>query len=378
MTRHLAVRHIRMVLHRSYNIYGDGLCQCRRHLRANTAWERLMTKVGEACKEVPYLATLVLSVKPDPRRSGREACWVAVRWSLRVLDCDTAAARVRLEIQAFIKDGFSLPTLLALGGVGQAIVSCILPARYALLPLAFLLLRAVVVTCLELASPPRYSSKLGVIRGRFSAQLPNASYDPSRGDDAKRPASPFGSTPAEQGIVMFHIGARINHPLGALAPAMKEFGDLTDAVTQELQARADEFGCLGMSAWRAADADSLNTSMAVIYFRDFEGLNRFAHDKVHRQVWDWYRNVFVKKHGYSHVGIFHEAFYAVPGAYETIYENMPPTLMSRAEASVRNEATGREEWVGTVVDASVKSSPAFRTQYSRLNRVVKRQMEASY
>jgi hypothetical protein len=279
-----------------------------------------------------------------------------------------------------IKDGFTLPTLLALGGVGQALVSCLLPARYALLPLLFLLLRAVVVTCLELASPARYSSKLGVIRGRFSAQLPQASYDPGRGDDAKtKTSSPFGSTPAERGVVVFHIGARFNHPLGALAPAMKEFGDLSQQVNRELLARADEFGCLGLSAWNAADAESLNTTMAVIYFRDMEGLNRFAHDKVHRRVWDWYDNVFVKKHGYSHVGIFHEAFYAAPGAYEAIYQNMPPTLMSGAEASVRNEATGQKEWVGTVVDASVQAAPALRTQWSRLNREVKRQqMEAAY
>ncbi|KAK4236799.1 hypothetical protein C8A03DRAFT_16592 [Achaetomium macrosporum] len=274
---------------------------------------------------------------------------------------------------ALIKDGFALPTLLALGGFGQAIASCILPARYALLPLAFLLLRAVVVTALEIASPAQYASKLGVVRGRFSAQLPNGSYDPA-GADGKTP-SPFGSTPAEKGVVVFHLGARINHPLGPLSPAAKEFGDYVQAANKELLERARDFGCLGVSSWRSAEADSHSTRLTVYYFRDMDGLNRFAHDKVHRQAWDWYDKVFVKKWGYSHIGIFHEAFYSAPGAYESIYENMPPVLMSAGNMSVKNEATGQDEWVGTVVDASQESSPVWRSQYSRMNREVKRQME---
>jgi hypothetical protein len=116
------------------------------------------------------------------------------------------------------------------GGLAQSILSLILPTRYALLPLAFLVLRAVVLTIRDITSPARYASERGVIPGRSSAQLPNASYDSLRPDRM----SPFGSAPAEQGVVVFHIGARFNHPLGALSPGGKAVGDQFIACNEDL------------------------------------------------------------------------------------------------------------------------------------------------
>ncbi len=267
-----------------------------------------------------------------------------------------------------MKDSFALPTLLVIGGLGQSLVSLILPARYALLPLIFLVLRAVVLTARDLASPAHYASKQGVIPGRTSAQLPNASYDPLRSEKA----SPFGSTPADKGIVVFNLGARFNHPLGLLGPGNKEFGDQFLACHKDLLRRAKQFGCLGGNTFRGDETASNNTILTVYYFRDLDGLNRFARDSVHQQAWDWYNKVFVKKWGYSYVGIFHEAFCVPAGAYETIYINMQPVLMGAGNADVQNEATGGDEWVRTVVDAS---SALWRSQHSRMGREVKRQVE---
>lgn len=255
-----------------------------------------------------------------------------------------------------------------LGGLGQGLLSLVLPARFALLPAVFLLLRAVVITARELAAPAQYATKLGIVPGRVSAQLPNASYDPLRPEKT----SPFGSTPAGKGVVVFHLGARFNHPLGALAPGGKEFGEQFMSCHRDLLKRAKEYGCLSGTAYRGDDAVSNNTIMTVYYFRDLDGLNRFAHDPVHRKAWDWYNKVFVKKWGYSHVGIFHEAFCAPAGAYETIYLNMPPTLMGTGSADIKNEATGDDEWVRTLVDAS---GALWRTAHSRMGRQVKRQAE---
>lgn len=266
--------------------------------------------------------------------------------------------------QNLLKDSFSLPTLLVLGGLGQGVLSLVLPSRYALLPLVFLLLRAVVCTARDVTSLERFVAERGVIKGRTSGQLPNISYDPVRSNKT----SPFGSAPAERNIVVLHLGARFNHPLGGLAPGSKEVADKFIACHKEVLGRAKEFGCLGGTSYRGDETASNNTLMTIYYFRDLEGLNRFAHDRIHREVWDWYNRECVKK-GYSHIGIFHEAFCAQAGAYETIYVNMQPTLLGAGSADVKNEATGTDEWARTVVDAS---GSVWRSQHSRMGREVKR------
>lgn len=270
--------------------------------------------------------------------------------------------------QLLVKDSFTLTTLLALGGLAQALLSLVLPPRYALLPLGFLTLRAVVRTALGLASPARYASSLRVVPGRVVSQLPTPSYNSL----AAETASPFGSVPASQaGVVVFHIGARYNHPLGPLCPGGKEVAEHFLACAGDALRRADEFGCLGQTNWRGEETASNNTVLAVLYFRDLDGLNRFAGDAVHVRAMKWY-NEFVLKQGYSHIGIYHETFCAPPGGYETIYDNMPPTLLGAASARVRNEATGEDEWAGTLVDGR---HPALRTQLSRMGRQVTREAE---
>ncbi|KAK3291085.1 uncharacterized protein B0H64DRAFT_478411 [Chaetomium fimeti] len=260
----------------------------------------------------------------------------------------------------FLKDSFSLPTLLVLAGFVQGVLSLILPSRYALLPTVFVLLRAVVCAIRDVTSLERFVAERGVIKGRTSAQLPNASYDPVLAEKA----SPFGSAPAEKSIVVLHLGARFNHPLGGLAPGSKEVTEKFMACHKEVLTRAKEFGCLGGTSYRGDETASNNTVMTVYYFRDLDGLNSFAHDRVHREAWDWYKKECLKK-GYSHIGIFHEAFCAPAGAYETIYVNMQPTLLGAGSADVKNEATGTDDWVRTVVDAS---SSVWRSQHSRMGR----------
>ena len=60
----------------------------------------------------------------------------------------------------------------------------------------------------------------------------------------------------------------------------------------------DDFGCLGMTDWQGTDRESNNTLLTIYYFRDVEGLNRFAHDAVHRKAWDWYNKEFCERRGY--------------------------------------------------------------------------------
>ncbi|KKY31869.1 hypothetical protein UCDDA912_g08158 [Diaporthe ampelina] len=232
----------------------------------------------------------------------------------------------------------------------------VLPARYALLPLALLLGHSVINTILQARSPKDNAFTLDVVPGRVTAQLPS------------RASGAFGSRPAAQPLVVFHLGVRFNHPLGLLSPGAREMGDRFTAMTRALAERRDEFGMLHITSWRDNERRSNNTLMIIAYFRDADGLNRFAHDRVHREGWDWYLR-FAKREGNSHIGIFHETFVTRPGDYETIYVDCPPTLLGAANVRVDGDGGekaehGEEMWVRPLVSAN---HSALRSQSQRMN-----------
>jgi hypothetical protein len=236
-----------------------------------------------------------------------------------------------------------------------------LPTRYALLPAVSLLLHSIATITIQSTSPSRNTFLGGVVQARTSAQIPNATYhpDPAVGKPL------FGSQPASQQVVVLHLGVRFNHPLGPLAPGAKETTAHFLRCSEELAKRAEEFGCIGQNMWRGAERSSHNTLMTVFYFRSVEGLNAFAHDKLHREAWDWV-NRYAKETGHTHIGIFHETFLSAPGGYETIYVNMQPLLLAAANAKVRNEKSGEEEYVATLVNADTTT---LRSQYGRMDRM---------
>lgn len=245
---------------------------------------------------------------------------------------------------------------MALGALLQTVVIAVLPARYALIPLLLLLGQAIINTILQTRSPKDNAFTLDVVPGRVTAQLPS------------RTSGAFGSKPAAQSLVVFHLGVRFNHPLGLLSPGAKEMGDYFTAMIKALEKRRDEFGMLHITNWRAAERQSNNTLMIIAYFRDVAGLNEFAHDKVHRDGWDWYLR-FAKKEGNSHIGIFHETFVTRPGDYETIYVDCPPTLLGASNVKINGEDNEKatkvegETWARPLVSAN---HSALRSQSGRM------------
>jgi hypothetical protein len=180
-----------------------------------------------------------------------------------------------------------------------------------------------------------------VIAGKFSAQLPNP--DGGGGGGSIK----FGPVPANQGLVCFLIGARSNHPLGVLAPGLKELGDHQRRLQEEVDVRADEYGLVASSAWLAAERPSGNEFLNVMYFRSVEGLHRFAHDDLHRDAWAWWNRTFDR---HPHISIWHEVFAAPAGAWEAIYVNSHPTLLAGGQVPVKTGAG--TVWSRLVVDAS--------------------------
>jgi heme-degrading monooxygenase HmoA len=225
---------------------------------------------------------------------------------------------------------------------------------------AVIFLHTVVTTAIQTIFPSRNIYFSDVVPARTTAQFPNPTYDPSR--PAEKPL--FGPNPASEQVVCFHIGMRYNHPLGPAAPGAKEMGQHIMKMFGAVHERAEEFGFLGMTSWRGGERDRLNTSLSVMYFRTLEGLHAFAHDKVHREGWDWY-NKFTRETGYKHLGIYHETFVAPAGQWETVFDNMPPTLLGAANFPVRNEQTGEEEFVSPLVDGTVTK---LRSQYGRMGK----------
>ncbi|KAF4984335.1 hypothetical protein FZEAL_446 [Fusarium zealandicum] len=244
------------------------------------------------------------------------------------------------------KDSLKPHTTVLLGSILQLTLSAILPLRWAIVPPAILLLNSVITTVIQARSPKPNEYTGSTIPGRVTAQLPTS-------------AGVFGNKPGARPVVVFNLGVQANHPLGIAAPGFTKVADYFTAMQRDLSARRDDYGLLSVSNWRGDERASNNTLLITYYFRDVEGLHRFAHDELHRKAWDWIAASRIK-----HIGIFHETFCVPAHAYETVYVNCHPVLMGRS--AVETTGVGEEErWTNVLVSADV---PALKTQWARLMR----------
>ena len=134
----------------------------------------------------------------------------------------TAAPRWKGQnFNAFLKDQFTLSTLLLTGALIQGVL-VLVGGRLALLP-------AVAAVFIKFADI--YAQKTGlrrnkaadnVILHKFSAQIPNSDGD-------------YGSVPAKADMCVFLIGARCTGPLGMFEPGFKELGDRFRGMVNHLQ-----------------------------------------------------------------------------------------------------------------------------------------------
>jgi len=121
-------------------------------------------------------------------------------------------------------------------------------------------------------------------------------------------------------------------------------------VAKELDKRADEFGFLGMTKWvNSGDRTTSSELMQVCYFRNVEGLHKYAHDKLHREGWDWWNKDYAKM---PHNSIWHETYMVPKGAWESIYVNSHASGINSTTSSYVDRDTGKTMWASPVVDAS--------------------------
>jgi len=199
---------------------------------------------------------------------------------------------------------------------------------------------------------PPSPSPTTTIPGRTSSHLPPSNSNSLFPAPAHLPP----------GLVTLHLGVRFTHPLGILAPGVRDVGGHFEACNTSVLDAAKPYGCIGYSSWNAASQDANNTMMTVYYFRDVEGLNAFAQGEVHRKAWDWYSGWC--KDGKGYIGVYHETFEVKEGGWETIAVNMPPTLLGAGSLPVGAEE-GEEVWVSPLVEARGRR---FKGQWQRMGR----------
>ena len=81
--------------------------------------------------------------------------------------------------------------------------------------------------------------------------------------------------------------------------------------------------------------------MVVQYWRSFEALEAYARsaDRQHRPAWAWFNRRLGSN---GDIGIWHETYLIQPGAYENVYNNMPPHGLGVAGA-LRDAVGARQE-----------------------------------
>lgn len=249
----------------------------------------------------------------------------------------------------YIRDLMTLSSWLLIGGLLQGLALLYL-GPYTLAPTALILFYRTTDHLLMAAGLTENRYLTNTISRKFSAQAPN-------------PDGTFGSEPASESIVVFHLGARSNHPLGMFAPGVKALGDYADQMMEHMNANPVEYGLLGTSRWLKQEDAAGNEIMTVFYLRDYESLHRFAHEEVHMQGVRWWTKI-VKDH--PHIAIYHETYLVPKGQWENIYVNSKPTGISDTWFPVERPAgeKGAQQFVRPIVDA--RGAGALRSASKRL------------
>lgn len=239
-------------------------------------------------------------------------------------------------MKQMIRDQFTIETWLCLGATLQSILFLV-GGRITLIPaLAYVLYRF--STAIAMSKGWIHNAyQDGIIVKKVSAVFPDELGN-------------YGSKPSNSDIVVFHIGTRNNHPMGLLAPGWETIGKYFQDMSKVLDENREEFGLLGQTGWiNAADRETAGEFLIVCYFRNVEGLHKFAHSKHHRDGWDWWNKTYSK---HSHLAIYHETYHVPAGNWESIHVNSHISGINSMTFPVTDKESGEVVWARPIVDAS--------------------------
>ena len=231
-----------------------------------------------------------------------------------------------------------------LGSLLQLTLSALLPLRWAAVPALVLLFNAAITTVFQCLNSSGNHFMARVVSGRATAQFPSE-------------VGTYGPEPSQGSLVVFNLGIQFNHPLGVMAPGVKEINNAFLAMSVDMMKRKDELGLISVSHWRANERESNNSMLISYYFKDAEKIQQFANEELHLGA----RNAYYARRP-EHVGIYHETFVVKDGGYESLYGNCHPVLMGRGQVMV-NPKEGEKQWMSTLVSAD---TPALKSYNARL------------
>ena len=209
-------------------------------------------------------------------------------------------------LESILKHFTPLPLLLSCGVFVGALLPTQMALAISLLVILTTLTRATAREMGVISNP----SKQNLIRGRYSATLP------------------------EDEFVVFLVGTRSNSAF-PMNKTDKKMGDAMKAMMQELEAKP-ELGCLAVENYGGHSTGS--DTLYVQYWKSVDHLQKFAQDSQnsHYSPWKWLMRVGRES---DEVGFWHETFKVNKGEYEAIYVNLPRIHLAGARgADVRKVA----------------------------------------
>lgn len=152
---------------------------------------------------------------------------------------------------------------------------------------------------------------------------------------------------ADTGLVLFHIGMRINR-LRAVRTWLPVLLGMP-RMLRELSARPD-LGLLSFEVFRAG-----RTFLVVQYWRDFAALDAWARsaDDLHLPAWKAFNRAARRSDA---AGVFHETFVIGPAQVETVYVDMPVMGLARATRHVPISRRGQS--AAHRIDPDTPDTPA--------------------
>ncbi|KZO96930.1 hypothetical protein CALVIDRAFT_598057 [Calocera viscosa TUFC12733] len=238
---------------------------------------------------------------------------------------------------SMLRDNFQLSTWVLLGAalVGTSFLLVGPWAIYGVLCvyglISWRLLEALIMT---LGWVPNKWLK-DVLPEKFTAQLP-----PQDAED---------NTPGSSGFCLFILGARVNHPLGILAPGAKEIDSWAEKCYAELKTN-EEYGLLGMSTFLGTEREANNLILTLMYFQSTEHLHKFVLSPVHRDTWSWWLDIQKK---YPHLSIMHETYDVPPRHWEAVYVHSHKAGLSGTSVKMEEkDAEGRDMWWSSPINAA--------------------------
>ncbi|KAF2643897.1 hypothetical protein P280DRAFT_514887 [Massarina eburnea CBS 473.64] len=244
----------------------------------------------------------------------------------------------------FLPTTYRVSTWICLGAVLQLLSLLCLPIRVSILiPVSVILYRLVYAAVR--ARDVYTTSFTDVRKGRWRTQLPAPDESINAGSDS-------------DGVVIFILGSRINHPQGRIAANALPVGKMFMAMWEEAETNREQWGYLGHTATLGNLFDHEgNTQIWISYWKTLEGLHEFAKCAVHQDG----QMAYIKDDSFQYVGIMHETYFARRDSFESINYNFPPFGIGATRWPV-----DKSKDLG-LIDPLVKDGPK-STMFSRMGR----------